>query len=180
MSAVAWGVGCAIAVVCLVLVLLWRRSNANNAALAERTSRPKALRDATLVYMEKLFRISKPVGLVAKLDRAYRMPSGMIVLLEFKTRSLDRPVLSDVIQLSAQRVAVAGQTGQVVASYAYVIIKTPSLRALPIAHRVNLMNDEQIIALVRRRKGILEGSVLARGPSSPKACDACLFLADCH
>ena len=180
MSALAWGIGCAIAISCFAMALAWRRSHASSAALAERISRPKALRDATLVYMEKLFRISKPIGLVAKLDRAYRMPSGMIVLVEFKTRSLDRPVLSDVIQLSAQRVAVVGQTGQVVASYAYVIIKTPSLRALPIAHRVNLMSDEQIIALVRRREGILAGSVLPHWPLSRNTCLSCAFRPQCH
>ena len=180
MSALAWGVGCAIAIACFAMALAWRRSHASRAALAERTSRPRALRDATLIYMEKRFRISNPVGLVAKLDRAYRMPSGMIVLVEFKTRRLDRPLLSDVVQLSAQRVAVMGQTGQTVAPYAYVMIKTLSWRALPIAHRVNLMSHEQVLALIRRREGILEGSVLPRGPSCPKACDACSFRANCH
>ena len=180
MSALTWGAACAIAIACFAMVLAWRRSHASSAALTERTSRPKALRDATLVYMEKRFRISNPVGLVAKLDRAYRMPSGMIVLVEFKTRSLDQPLLSDVIQLSAQRLAVMRQTGQTVASYAYVMIKAPTRRALPIAHRVNLMSDEQIIALVRRREGILAGRVLPRWPSSLKTCDACSFRGNCN
>lgn len=180
MSTLAWGAGCAIAIACFAMVLAWRRSHASSAALAERTSRPKALRDATLVYMEKQFRISNPVGLVAKLDRAYRMPSGMIVLVEFKTRRLDRPLLSDVIQLSGQRVALMGQTGQAVASYAYVMIKTRSWRALPIAHRVNLMSHEQIVALVRRREGILAGRVLPRGPSSRNTCLSCAFRPQCH
>ena len=179
MSALAWGVACAIAIACFAMALAWRRSHASCAVLAERTSRPRELRDATLVYMEKLFRISKPVRLVAKLDRAYRMPSGQIVLVEFKTRSLDQPLLSDLIQLSAQRVALVGQTGQNVASYAYVMIKAPTRRALPIAHQVNLMSGEQIIALVRRREGILAGRVRPRGPSSMKMCDACSFRAGC-
>ena len=180
MSALAWCIGCAIAIACFAMALARRRSHASRAALAERTSRPRALRDATLIYMEKQFRISNPVGLVAKLDRAYRMPSGMIVLVEFKTRRLDRPLLSDVVQLSAQRVAVMGQTGETVASYAYVMIKTRSWRALPIAHRVNLMSHEQVVALVRRREGILAGRVLPRGPSSLKTCDACSFRGSCN
>ena len=180
MSALAWGVGCAIAIACFVMALSWRLSHASRAALAERTSRPKALRDATLVYMEKQFRISNPVGLVAKLDRAYRTPHGVIVLVEFKTRSLNQPFLSDVIQLSAQRVALMGQTGQTVASYAYVMIKMRSWRALSIAHRVNLMSHEQIIALVRRREGILAGRVLPRGPLSPNTCLSCAFRPQCR
>ena len=156
------------------------RSVETHAARAERASRPAALRDAELVYMERLFRISTPVGLVAKLDRAYRLPSGLLVLVEFKTRWSNQPFLSDVIQLSAQRVAVMGQTGQSVASYGYVIVKAPTPRAFPTAHRVKLMTDEQVVALVRRREEILAGrGVLARKASSLKTCNACAFRADC-
>ena len=180
MSTLAWGVGCAVAVVGFALVMARRRLHETHAARAERVSRPVALRDAELIYMERLFRISTPVGLVAKLDRAYREPSGLIVLVEFKTRWRNQPFLSDVIQLSAQRMAVMGQTGQPVASYAYVMVKAPTRRALPIAHRVRLMTDEQVVALVRRREEILAGrGVLPRKSSSLKTCDACAFRADC-
>ena len=159
MSALAWGVVCAVAVVGFPLVMARWRSLETHAAWAERASRPVALRDAELVYMERLFRISTPVGLVAKLDRAYRLPSGLLVLVEFKTRWSNQPFLSDVIQLSAQRVAVMGQTGQSVASYGYVIVKAPTPRAFPTAHRVKLMTDEQVVALVRRRKKFSRGVV---------------------
>ena len=180
MSALAWGVVCAVAVVGFALVMAWMRSLETHAARAERASRPAALRDAELVYLEKLFRISRPVGLVAKLDRAYRLPSGLLVLVEFKTRWSNQPCLSDVIQLSVQRMAMIGQTGQSVASYGYVIVKAPAPRALPTAHRVKLMTDEQVFALVRRREEILAGrGVLPRKSSSPKTCDACAFRSDC-
>ena len=180
MSTLAWGVGCAVAVVGFALAMARWRSLETHAARAERALRPAALRDAELVYMEKLFRISTPVGLVAKLDRAYRMPSGLLVLVEFKTRWSNQPFLSDVIQLSAQRMAVMGQTRQAVASYAYVMVKAPTRRALPIAHRVQLMTDEQVIALVRRREEILAGrGVWPRRPVSLKTCDTCAFRAEC-
>jgi len=155
------------------------RSIETHAARAERASRPAALRDAELVYMERLFRVSTPVGLVAKLDRAYRMPSGVIVLVEFKTRWSNQPFLSDVIQLSAQRMAVMGQTGQSVASYGYVLVKAPAPRALPTAHRVKLITDEQVVALVRRREDVLAGRVLPRWSYSQKACLTCAFRAQC-
>jgi len=178
-SALAWGVVCAVAVVGFPLVMARWRSLETHAAWAERASRPVALRDAELVYMERLFRISTPVGLVAKLDRAYRLPSGLLVLVEFKTRWSNQPFLSDVIQLSAQRVAVMGQTGQSVASYGYVIVKAPTPRAFPTAHRVKLMTDEQVVALVRRREDVLAGRVLPRGSYSQKACPICAFRAKC-
>lgn len=179
MSALGWGVLGGVVVVCLALVIAWRRSVATDAALAERASRPDALRDAELVYMERLFRTSKPVGVVAKIDRAYRLPSGLLVLVELKTRWINQPCLSDVIQLSAQRVAVMGSTRQTVASYAFVMVKAPTRRALPIAHRVQLMSDEQVVALVRRREDVLAGRVLPSGPRSRKMCSACTFQARC-
>ena len=179
MSALGWGVLGAIVVVCLALAIARRQSAETNAALAERASRPAALRDAELVYLEKLFRISRPVGLVAKLDRAYRLPSGLLVLVEFKTRWSNQPCLSDVIQLSVQRMTVMGQTGQSVASYGYVIVKAPAPRALPTAHRVKLMTDEQVVALVRRREEILAGRTLPRWSLSRKTCLACAFRAQC-
>ncbi len=179
MSALAWGVGCAVAVVGFALVMARWRSVETDAARAERASRPAALRDAELVYMERLFRVSTPVGLVAKLDRAYRMPSGLLVLVEFKTRWSNQPCLSDVIQLSAQRMAVMGQTGQSVASYGYVMVKAPTGRALPIAHRIKLMSDDQVVALISRRDDLLTGHVLPRRPLFLRTCDACSFRERC-
>ena len=180
MSALAWGVCCAVAVVCLALVMARWRLLETNAARAERASRPAALWDADLVYMEELFRISTPVGLVAKLDRAYRLPSGLLVLVEFKTRWSNQPCLSDVIQLSAQRMAVMGQTGQSVASHGYVMVKAPTKQALPIAHLVNLMTDQQVVALIRRREEILAGRILPRWPVFLKTCDTCAFRGECE
>ncbi len=179
MSALGWGFLGGIVVVCLALVIAWQRSVETDAARAERASRPDALRDAELVYMERLFRTSEPVGLVAKIDRAYRMPVGLLVLVELKTRWANQPSLSDVIQLSAQRVAVMGQTKQIVACYAYIMVKAPIGRDLPIAHRVQLMTDEQVVALVKRREDIFAGRALPRSSYSQKACLTCMFRAQC-
>jgi len=106
-TAPAW---VALSVVGLVILVSWiaarihRRST--EARAIELASRPKALRDAKLVYMEKLFRVQTPIRLVARLDRAYRTPDGQVVLVELKTRWIHKAYLADVIQLSAQRLAV--------------------------------------------------------------------------
>lgn len=81
------------------------------------------------------------------------------MLVELKTRWINQPCLSDVIQLSARRVAV-GQTHQAVVPYAYVMVKAPTRRTLPTVHRVQLMADEQVVALVKRREDIFAGRVL--------------------
>lgn len=145
-------------------LVIWLRLQATRFALAEETSRPEALREAKLVLHGETVSISRPVGLVAKLDRAYRTPSGVIVLVEFKTRWINQPLLSDVIQLSAQRMAVMGQTGQVVAPYGYVTVKLPTRRALPTAHRGTDV----------RRTGCCSGQ--AQGRNSRWTCSASSVL----
>lgn len=72
---------------------------------------PMELRDAALVYTERVFRARPPVPIAAKLDRGYRNADGVIILVERKTRRLSCSYLSDIIELSAQRVAVQAQTG---------------------------------------------------------------------
>ena len=180
MTALAWIIfGVAALLVLFTAVLARRRSHAAGKISAERVSRPAALRDADLVHVEKLFRVSKPVRLVAELDRAYRMPSGVIVLVEFKTRWINRPFLSDVIQLSAQRLAMEGQTRQAVAPYGYVVVKTPNRAARHTAHRVDLMPEEHVIALVRRREDILANRVKPLYAESAKVCRTCTFRSEC-
>ena len=100
-------IGCAAigGAVALGMLLHLRKRQARG---VERRSRPAALRDAELVHIEKTFRATSPVPIAGKLDRAYRLPSGQLVLVELKTRWNGAPNFSDVIQLSAQRVALSG------------------------------------------------------------------------
>ena len=180
MTALAWIVCSFSVLVALSIVFrVWTRMPGAMAVSTERASRPEALADAELLYVERLFRVSRPVNLVAKLDRAYRIPSGVVVLVEFKTRWTCRPFLSDVIQLSAQRMALAGQTGQVVAPYGYVVVKTPSKAALHTTHRVELMSERVVVALVRRREEILANRVEPRYAESKAMCRTCAFRSEC-
>ncbi|MDE2299665.1 MAG: PD-(D/E)XK nuclease family protein [Burkholderiales bacterium] len=164
----------------VIAVLARLRWHAAGKVSAERASLPAELRDAELVYVERLFRVSEPVRLAAKLDRAYRLPSGVIVLVEFKSRWIDQPFLSDVVQLSAQRLALEGQTRQAVAPYGYVVIKRPGRAARHAAHRVELLRDEVVVALVRRREDILAGRVRPRHAASTGTCRTCAFRSECH
>jgi hypothetical protein len=72
---------------------------------------PEELRAARLVYAEKTFRADGQPRIIARLDRAYRV-ADHLVLVELKNRSIHRTYLSDVIELSAQKLAVEIATGQ--------------------------------------------------------------------
>jgi CRISPR-associated exonuclease Cas4 len=96
----AWALLTLAAALGLIVALRHRR-----AALAdhvERDSLPSDLKDAELLYLEKRFDVSEPVRLSTRLDRAYRMPSGLVVILELKTRSVNRAFPSDVSKRPAK------------------------------------------------------------------------------
>lgn len=172
----ALGIGSLVLVaVALLLVRAWTYRRAS----AERASRPGELADAELVYMEALFRISNPFPLVAKVDRVYRLPGGSLVLVELKTRRQNRPYLSDIVQLSAQRLAIEAQTGAVVENYAFVAILQPSPRAQIHSHRVSLLNASEMVRIRDRRTMILEMQVTPSYAASESTCRGCALRVKC-
>lgn len=140
---------------------------------------PRELRDAELVYAEQTFCAEGDIMIIAKLDRAYRNPSGVIVLVELKTRRANRPYFSDVIELSAQRLAVQAQTGADVAAFGFVLVQRPG-RMFKSAHRVDLMSAEEVGALARRREHILNGHLTPRYSCSKGLCGGCAFMQGCE
>lgn len=145
----------------------------------ERASRPSDLRDATLVYMEHAFRTDRPFRLTARVDRAYRIANGDLVLVELKTRWHAQPRAADIIQLSAQRLAIKMATGQRVAPYAFVTVERPGRHHPRVHHRVQLLDRAEIEALEHRRHAILAARVSANFSASRQTCTICAFRAVC-
>lgn len=177
MNPLGW-LAMAIAATCIAAIMIHRLRVAA-ATRTERASRPDELAGAGLLYMEKQFRIRGPVPLVARIDRAYQGADGVIVLVELKTRSKDRPYLSDVIQLSAQKMAIEGQTALRVAEHAFVTGQRPATNARHRWHKVQLMPPSEIVALHRRREDVIAGRVAPRYAHSAGACEGCAFRKRC-
>lgn len=171
MIAWAW----VIVIFALLLLREWRRRWSGR---AEKMSRPRELRYAELVYIEKRFRTRRPIHMVAQPDRAYRSPDGALVLVELKTR-WGGPQISDVIQLSAQRMAIEGHTGQRVASHAFVAIERPGGNRLLRWHRVHLLDDSQLVDMAHRRTEILDGRAVAHYAGKVEACHGCPYRREC-
>lgn len=138
---------------------------------------PDELKDHTLAYSEKTFRSGGESQLVARVDRAYRGPSGLITLVELKTRTVDRAYPSDIIELSAQRVALAGETGEPVARIGWVIVESEAGRR---AHRVNLIAQRAVLDLASRRETILAGTAPPAYPATSRLCASCAYRRRCH
>lgn len=142
-------------------------------------SLPRELREARLVYAEQLFAVTGGrLSISARVDRAYRLRSGPVVLLELKTRAIDRPYLSDVIELSAQRAAVMLQTGESVADHAYVAVRLPGAAAT--VHPVQLLDIDEVAALALRRKAIISGRLAPTYAGSARICSQCAFAPRCE
>lgn len=157
------------------LIRRWAASTAR-----VRFSRPKELMDAELVHSEKLFGIRQPIALVARVDRVYQTATGQLVLVELKSRRTNFPYLSDVIQLSVQRVAVSGRSTLPVASHGYVLVRSPALLGRLGLHRVELMSGPQVFDLAARREAILDGRVRPNWPVNKNLCPTCSFRHLCR
>lgn len=175
MTVSEWGISAFAGIVLLILVrAIWRM----RVVIEEHAWRPQELQDTDVVYAERVFRASRPISIIAKLDRGYRYRNGLITLVELKTRRVDRVYLSDVIELSAQRVALQAQTREPVAPHGYVLVQQAERRQKK-AHRVQLLTHAQVAELVARREAILVGETEARYTEWPALCAHCSFRQQC-
>lgn len=139
---------------------------------------PRELKDHTLAYSEKTFRSGGGDRQVAaRVDRAYRGRNGLITLVELKTRRADRVHPSDVIELSAQRVALAGETREPVARIGWVVVESAGRRT---AHRVTLMSPPTVWELASRREALLSGTEPPSYPATNKVCTSCAYRGRCR
>jgi hypothetical protein len=172
--------GLAVGVAIGLVMLSRRQCRGPTPARNSLTARwPKELREGQLVFAEQLFRSNGPTAISARVDRAYRIASGEIVLVELKTRRVDRVYASDVIELSAQRVAIEGQTGQVAADHAYVAVRGSAGGPLNF-RRVDLMSPVEVSKLVARRNAILAGGSAPTYASSRGICRSCAYANRCE
>ena len=137
---------------------------------------PEDIRRDTLAYAERQFGSDTRPRIVARVDRAYRSQHGVITLVELKTRQEDRVHASDIIQLSAQRLALEAETGEPVASKAFVAVQS---MGGPTWRPVGLLSSVEVMALVQRREAMIIGQLAPRPPSFRRLCAACAWKDRC-
>lgn len=165
-----------VGVLALALGLWWRSRRRSGPG---RVGIPQELKSARPLYAERLFRSKGPIRLVAKVDRTYRNAAGVLVLIELKTRTANRVHGSDVIELSAQRLALTAQTGDFVADHGYVLTQHPDGHQTG-WHRVRLLTHADVRALILRREELLAGNAEPQFTHSPGVCRKCTFVRSCQ
>lgn len=164
------GTAC-VAVACAATNALLRRGSRIDAWL------PAELKAQRLAYAERTFRSNGDVQMVARVDRAYRGHAGVITLVELKSRTIDRVWPADIVELSAQRIALASETGEPVARIGWVVVQTEKGRT---PHRVRLLHQDAVQSLVSRREELLAGAVQPRYPATRGLCTSCAYRRQCH
>ena len=167
-----------VALSALVVVVASITLQRHRAATRERRRIPKELQGAELAYSEQTFRSWQSFGLVARIDRAYRK-DGALWLVELKTRRDHRPYLSDVIELSAQKLAIEGASDLRVSNVGFVITTDPS-RGTTVTHRVELLDAHALTRLKVRRDGLLDGTVVPQRTAARGLCRKCAFRNRCY
>lgn len=168
-----------LAIVAAAVAIAVRRIRRNRIAAREKKWLPADLRRAELVYLERTFRATRPLQLVARVDRAYRRSDSTIVLVELKTRALPKIYLSDVIELSAQRVVIEAQTREAVDDTAYVVVQRNERSSERIVRPVKLLSVPEVIALAKRREMVVAGVAIARCTRFKHLCASCSFRREC-
>ena len=165
----------------IVVLVVWVASRQwrQGAGAARQSNWPVELRGARLVYSERLFKTADGEPIAARVDRAYRLRSGALVLLELKTRKADRAYLSDVIELSAQRIALHEHTGEPVADHAWVMVQRGAA-GLESFHRVKLMSANGVRRLIEHRTELLAGRAAPMFSGAAAVCRRCRYLDRCE
>jgi CRISPR-associated exonuclease Cas4 len=101
----------------------------------------------------------------------------VITLVELKSRATDRVWPADIVELSAQRVALAGETGEPVSLIGWVVVQSEAGRT---AHRVGLLPQDAVHILISRRDDLLAGTALPRYPATQGLCASCAYRRRCH
>ena len=158
-------------------LMAWKMARSWRARASERRWLPPELQHAQLAFAEKTFRTWRPIRLIARADRGYRL-KGELHLAEFKTRTRAVAYSSDVIELSAQRLAIEKSTGERVSEIGYVLAQD-LLGKRRSVHKVRLLPRAGVIAVARRREAILKGRVVPRYTSSQGLCRHCAYRAEC-
>lgn len=161
----------------IATVIAWRIARTCWAHASERHWLPRELHDAELALAEKTFRVWRPVALIARVDRGYRLGAEMH-LTEFKTRKRAVVYPSDVIELSAQRLVVEKGTAERVSDIGYVVAHDPLTKRRSVLS-VQLLPRTDVIALARRREAILSGRLVPRYARSRGLCSDCAYRLEC-
>lgn len=135
------------------------------------------LAESRLVFAEHSFVIRQPLKLAVRVDRVYDNGKNFI-LVELKTRLTQEVYQADIIELSAQRLALHHGTRRAVSGQAFVLLVHPLLQKQTL-RRVELIPEHVITSMAIRRKRLLAGLVKPERTTVLTRCACCEYKTEC-
>src|SRR6185369_9924385 len=86
---------------------------------------------------------------------------------------------SDIIELSAQRLAVSFCTGDPVSDFGYVVLEHPVTRRRSI-RKVALLSRDDVMSIADRQRLLFDDALRARHANSPECCCRCEYQSECR
>jgi len=172
----------------LVIVLLgyaaflfWskRRRKRKATAFFREENTPKELQESTLYGSEQNISCEKPVPLIGTYDQLYQRPDRRLIVTDTKTRGKPHVYDSDVIQLSAYKVILENSkefSKRQVDNHGYMRLVCNGVTHYK---KVDLMTEEDIVALYERREALYAGTTVPNKANTPGKCSNCHQLAHC-
>lgn len=152
-------------------------SHAHDYERDERALMPSEIAAGRLVISEKTFYRRGARPFAAKTDQGFLTPAGVIVLVESKTRS--RISSSDLVQISAQAIAVAADNRirHPVAPWGYIRLAPAGGR--PFYQRVELLPASRVDQLWDRWHALKHRHVVPVYRPDPSRCRTCVLRTKC-
>lgn len=141
------------------------------------TALPDELKNATIWMKEKGFEISGDIPLIGKMDEAFLLPSGMIVLSDTKSRKRKVVYESDILQVSGYKVLVEDATGKSVADYGFVRLLTPEGNAY---FRVKLLSRVEVSSARQLHEDLVSGLYEGEKCGKQYICNTCAYQRECE
>lgn len=140
------------------------------------TELPDELKNARIWAKEKPFSTKAPIRLNGRIDEAFELPDGQIVVSDTKSRKALRVYDSDVLQVSSYRVAIQSSTGKVVADHGYVRLLTPDGNAYK---RISLLDSDEVAAAYQMFNDLRSGKYTGSKCGRAAVCRTCAYKPEC-
>ena len=171
--------GWAGAMAAILVVCLWLGTRKARLRRTEQAWLPVELQHARIEFAERYFYAKRPVRLIAKVDRVYKDERGTLFVTELKRRVKAQAYLSDVVELSAQKLAIERGGRRAVAEVGFVVVEHPvTQRRTPIA--VRLLREHEIIAIATRYGHLVDGGAMPDKANVVSLCRSCAYADRCR
>jgi CRISPR/Cas system-associated exonuclease Cas4 (RecB family) len=163
----------------ILVMCLWLGTRKARHRRTEQAWLPVELRHARIEFAERYFYAKRPVRLIAKVDRVYKDESGTLFVTELKRRVKTQAYLSDVVELSAQKVAIERGGRRAVAEVGFVVIEHPvTQKRTPIA--VRLLREQEIVDLAQHYVRLVDGGAMPDKANVAGLCRSCAYADRCR